>query len=149
MSFRSIWIAVMAFFFSNGCSRDLEKRFLAVGGIHVFESQTLCRLVSAEPDGAVKGLDWTDTLALEAGSEGTAEVVCGTRTVRLEIVAPARLDIEVLDDGKPTEMTVHERFKVQARLYDRRGRELEVGKFTNFEWILLRSPRGCQRSLGW
>ena len=30
-------------------------------------------------------------------------------------------------------MAVHERFKVQARLYDRQGRELEVGKFTHFE----------------
>jgi hypothetical protein len=50
-------------------------------------------------------------------------VVCGAETIRLEIVAPVRLDIEVVD-GKPPE--IRKPFKVRARLYDLRGRELEV-----------------------
>ena len=134
MSFRRVWIAVREFFFFHARSRDREKRLVAVGGIHVFESHTPCRLVSAEPQGVVKDLGWTDTLALEARSEGTAEVVCGTKRIKVELVAPARLAIELVDQGTPTGVIVQERFRVQAQLYDGLGRELEVGKFTNFEW---------------
>ncbi len=107
---------------------------MAVGGIHVFEGQTPCALVRAEPESAVKNFGWIDSLALEAESEGPAEVVCGAERFSLELVAPAHLDIELLGDRKPTAMAVHERFKVQARLYDPQGRELEVGKFTHFRW---------------
>ena len=88
----------------------------------------------AEPEGAVKDLEWVDTLALEASSEGNAEVMCGSEKIPLKIVAPARLEINLADEVNPTDIPVNEPFKVQARLYDNQGRELEVGKFTNFEW---------------
>ena len=134
MNRRSVWVTTMTCLFSFNCFRGPEPRLLVVGGIHVFEGQAPCRLVRVEPEGAVKNLDWTDTLALEAKSEGTAEVMCGTEKFMMKIVAPARLEIEVIGDGKSTEMAVHKRLKVLARLYDRKGRELEIGKFTIFEW---------------
>jgi hypothetical protein len=69
--------------------------------------------------------------ALEALNEGSAEVKCGGETIDLEVVAPARLTIELVD-GKPAQLD--KPFKVRARLYDHQGRELEVGKFTVFDW---------------
>jgi hypothetical protein len=110
-----------------------EKRLLAVGGIHVFQQQSPCGLLDVEPAGAVKELGWSDMLALQAESEGTAEVECAAETFGLEIVIPVHIDIEVVD-GEPTEVGVRERFQVKARLSDHWGRELEVGKFTAFEW---------------
>lgn len=117
----------------QGDSRSLEKRLLAVGGIYVFEEQPRCKLVQKGSESIVTDLDWSDTLALEAKHEGVAEVVCDTKIFKLQVVVPTRLDIETLE-SKITKIAVHERFKVQARLYDRRGRELEVGKFTIFKW---------------
>ena len=124
----------MANFDSNNYSDNAKQRILAVGGIHIFESQTPCQLVRAEPEGALKDLAWVDTLALEATSEGDAEVTCGSERIPLKMVTPARLEITLSDEGNPTNIPVNEPFKVQARLYDNQGRELEVGKFTNFEW---------------
>ena len=124
---------MVGLFFYN-CSSDLNQRLLAVGGIHTFEGQAQCKLARVEPEGAVKNLKWVDTLALEAGGEGYAEVICGDETIKLKIVAPARLEIALVGDSKPTDIPLHESFKVQARLYDNQGRELEVGKFTVLEW---------------
>jgi hypothetical protein len=87
-----------------------------------------------EPEGAVKDLEWEDTLALEARSEGNAEVVCGNERIKLKAVLPVRLEIKLIDNDRPSDIKVHERFKVQALLYDHQRRELEVGKFTIFEW---------------
>jgi len=110
------------------------QRLLAVGGIHVFESPTPCKLERAKPRDAVKNLEWANTLALEATREGEAEVSCDGERINLSIVPPVRLQIKVTDDRKPTDIGANERFTVQALLYDKDGRELEVGKFTNFEW---------------
>jgi hypothetical protein len=123
---------------TRGGSEGPEDRLLAAGGIHVFERPTPCQLLRAAPERAVKDLGWPDALALEAAGEGSAEVACGdTERFRLEIAAPARLVIEVLDGGPLAGgIPVQEPFRVQARLYDARGRELEVGKFTHVEWTV-------------
>ncbi|HST20353.1 MAG TPA: hypothetical protein VLR90_04515 [Blastocatellia bacterium] len=118
----------------NNHSNDIKQRLIAVGGIHVFESQTPCKLVRAEPEGALKDLEWVDTLTLEARSEGDAEVMCGSEKISLKMAAPARLEINLPDDDNPADIHLNKPFKAQARLYDNQGRELEVGKFTNFEW---------------
>ena len=124
----------MADSLSNDYSNRNGQRLLAVGGLHVFESQTPCKLVRVEPEGAVEDLKWAETLALEAVGEGHAEVLCGDERIMLMIVAPARLEIRLVNEEKPTDVPVQERFGVQAVLYDPQGRELEVGKFTHFEW---------------
>jgi hypothetical protein len=49
-----------------------------------------------EPEGVVKNLEWVDTLALEAGSEGNAEIECGSERIVLKIVAPVRLEIKLV-----------------------------------------------------
>ncbi len=113
----------------------IKKRLLAVGGLHTFENLMPCRLLHSEPEDSVKDLKWTDTLALEALHEGTVDLACGTEVLSLDIVLPARLVIETVSDANPTNLQVLERFKVLVRLYDRHGRELEVGKFTNVEWF--------------
>lgn len=118
-----------------GCTSEPEKRLLATHGLHVFEEQVHCSLVSSEPKGVVRNLNWTETLALEATGESKAEIVCGEERLQLEFLTPVRLNIEMISDHKPGAIAVEERFKVQVRLYDRLGRELEVGKFTTFEWI--------------
>jgi hypothetical protein len=107
---------------------------LAVGGIHVFNSHSPCRLLRAYPEQAVEDLGWVDSLALEAKREGHAEVGCGPETFMLEIKTPVRLEVALLDDSGPAGIALHERFKARARLYDGQGRELAVGKFTHFEW---------------
>lgn len=111
-----------------------EQRLLAVGGIHVFESSTPCKLEFAKPQESVRDLEWPNTLALEAIGEGEAEVGCDGERIKLLIVSPVRLSIKLVDDRKPTEIRANERFTVQAILFDIEGRELEVGKFTNLEW---------------
>lgn len=125
---------IMAKLDSQGRPGRIEKQLLAVGGIYVFDGETGCRLVHVEPEGAAKDLEWSEMLAVEAVSEGTAEVVCGGEGLWLEMVAPARVEIALLDEAAPTELRVGGRFKVQARLYDRAGRELAVGKFTVLQW---------------
>jgi hypothetical protein len=115
------------------CPDDPERRLLALGGIHLFEERVPCRPVSVEPAGAVRDLGWPDALALKAETEGTAKVECAAVGFVVEIVAAVRIDIEVIG-GEPEEIIPHERFPVRARLWDHRGRELEVGKFTVFEW---------------
>ena len=128
------WGAIMSGIFFYNCSRGPEERLLAVGGIHIFEKQTSCQLGRVEPEGAIKNLNWVDALALEAKSEGKVEVMCGPEKFILKVVAPVRLEIAMLDKSVPTEIAVHERFKVRAKLYDQQGGELEVGKFTHFQW---------------
>ena len=120
-------------FFNDG-NGDPEPRLLAAGGTHVFESQAPCKLVRAEPVGTVNDLGWAVTLALEAGSEGEAEVACGGERIMLKVLAPARLEIKLAGEGEPTGIPIDEPFQVRALLYDEQGRELEVGKFTTFEW---------------
>lgn len=117
----------------SSTSHSAGQRLLAVGGIHVFESPTPCKLERAKPQDAVQNLAWANTLALEATSEGEAEVSCDGERIKLTIVPPVRLGIK-LKDSAPTDIDVDEPFTVQAVLYDKEGRELEVGKFTNFEW---------------
>lgn len=134
MSYRSVLVSAMSWLFSANDPRDAERRLLAVGGIHVFDSQPPCRLLRAQPGQTVEDLGWADTLALEAKGEGHVEVDCGPKTFMLEIKAPVRLEIALLDNSRPAEIAVHERFKVRATLYDEQGRELEVGKFTHFQW---------------
>jgi len=73
-------------------------------------------------------------LALDAIGEGHAEVACRDVRWSLEMVAPARLAIDMVDDTPPMAVAVGQDIIVQARLYDRDGRELEVGKLTEFAW---------------
>jgi len=91
-------------------------------------------LARAEPEGIVKDLEWTGPLALEARGEGQAEVICGGERIVLKMVSPARLEIKLVDEVQLNDISVDRRIKVRALLYDRQGRDLEVGKFTNFEW---------------
>ncbi|MCP4369419.1 MAG: hypothetical protein GY797_15100 [Deltaproteobacteria bacterium] len=127
------FIIILGFLFRCRKSGN-ENRLLAVGGTHVFDSDKPCRLINTVPDDAVKGLDWSNMLAVEARHGGTAEVVCGSEEYKLEIVIPDRLDIELADGGGQIKVAVHESFKVQARLFDSQGRELEIGKFTTLDW---------------
>jgi hypothetical protein len=124
----------MASFFLYACSDSPRPRLLAVGGIHIIEAQTQCQLTRAEPEGIVKDREWTGSLALEARGEGQAEVICGSERIVLEMVSPARLEIKLVDDARPNDIAVDRRIIVRALLYDRQGRDLEVGKHTNFEW---------------
>jgi hypothetical protein len=126
---------VMASLFLHQCSSGLDQRLLAVGGIHTFEMQTPCKLTRVEPEGALKDLEWVDTLTVEAKSEGTGEVICGDERMKVRAVAPVRLQIKLVSEGQPIQLKVHERFKVEALLYDHEGKELEVGKFTIFDWM--------------
>lgn len=125
--------AMMSLFAHDGASQP-ETRLLAVGGTHVFDDLSPCRLLNASPEGAVKNLGWRDGLALDAIGEGHAEVACRDVRWSLEMVAPARLAIDIVDDTPPAAIAVGQDIIVQARLYDRDGRELEVGKLTEFAW---------------
>jgi hypothetical protein len=124
----------MASIFSNGCANVSEIRHLAVGGIHEFSAQDPCRIVGAQPEGAIIDLQWADSLALEAKSEGMAHVECGVVKIPIEMIRPVRLAIETVD-VEPTKLIVGRQFRAQLRLYDHQNRELEVGKFTSFEWV--------------
>ena len=126
----------MMWFFAQEGSTQPETRPLAVGGTHVFDTLSPCRLLGASPEGAVKNLGWRDGLALEATGEGHAEVACGDVRWTLEMVAPARLAIDIVDDSPPMAMAAGQDIIVQARLYDVNGRELEVGKLTEFAWTV-------------
>lgn len=120
-------------FFDGGSG---GPRLLAAVGTHVFESPAgRCALVRAQPEGAVKDLGWADSLALEAVGEGDAEVACGGEKIVLRVAAPARLEVRFDGEGGAGNVKVGEPFQVRAMLYDKGGRELEVGQFTDFDWI--------------
>ena len=123
-------LATSLCFLTGGCVTRSEERLLAVGGVHVLEGPAPCRLLRASPTSALEDLHWKDTLALRARGEGAAEVASGSSTLRLRLVEPARLTIVLVDE----KIVTNERFHVRARLYDGRGRELEVGKFTEIAW---------------
>jgi hypothetical protein len=91
-----------------------------------------CQLARVEPEGIVKDLKWAGPLALQARGEGQAEVVCGSERIVLKMVSPARLEIKL--EAQPSDIAVDQRIRVRAFLYDREGRDLEVGKFSDFEW---------------
>jgi hypothetical protein len=111
--------------------RTAQSRLLSVGGLHLFETEG-CQLIRAEPEDAVENLHWTGALALQAQREGVIEIVCGAETERIDVVDPARMTL-VAVDGR-TSIPAGERFAVRAQLYDHRGRELEVGKYSDIEW---------------
>jgi hypothetical protein len=125
---------IMASFLLYDCSDSPRDRLLAIGGIHIVEGQTQCQLARAEPEGIVKDLEWTGPLAFEARGEGQAEVICGSERIVLKMVSPARLEIKLVDEVQPNDIAVDQWINVRALLYDRQGRDLEVGKFTTFEW---------------
>jgi hypothetical protein len=125
---------IVASLFLYDCSDSPRHRLLAVGGIHIFEGQKQCQLARVEPEGIVKDLEWIGPLALEARGEGQAEVICGSKRFVSKIVSPARLEIKLVDEAQPNDITVDQRIKVRVLLFDRQGKDLEVGKFTNFEW---------------
>jgi hypothetical protein len=129
-----VWATIMASVFLYGCSDSPRHRLLAVGGIHIFEGQTQCQLARVEPEGIVKDLEWIGPLALEARGEGQAEVICGSERIVSKIVSPARLEIKLVDEAQLNDITVDQWIKVRVLLFDRQGKDLEVGKFTNFEW---------------
>lgn len=117
-----------------------QTRLLSVGGIHMFESDSPCRFVRAEPADALRDIGWNDALALRADREGTAEIVCGEERLRAEIVLPARMTI-IPVDGKVDGIPVGERIMVRALLHDGRGRELDIGQHTHVDWTASGSVR--------
>ncbi len=128
------WFIIILGFLFRCRKKGNENRLLAVGGTHVFESDKPCRFINTVPDDAVKDLNWSNMLAVETLMEGTTEVVCGTNRFDLGFVIQTTLDIELADGGGQVKVAVHESFKVQARLLDSQGRELEIGKFTTLDW---------------
>lgn len=110
------------------------ETLLAVGGLHEIVRPLPCRLESVQPPGAVADLGWTGALVLQARAEGRAVVVCAAETMTLEFALPVRLEITAADGRDPLRLTPGERVRVRARLFDGSGNELEVGKFTHFEW---------------
>ena len=130
-SLKKIWFTALILpFFS--CNPD--TRLLVTKGTHTFEGDILCKLENEEPKGIVNNLNWDNVLAIEADREGKAEIICGNERFNVEFLSPSRLDIEMITDSKPELLIVQDLFKVQIRLYNAEGKELEVGKFTNFEW---------------
>ena len=91
-----------------------KLRLLAVGGIHVFDGPGCCTLMNVQPANAVKSLHWTNSLALEAECEGSAEVICETERYSLAIVQPNHLAIVLIAEDELTGLVVNERFRVQA-----------------------------------
>lgn len=111
-----------------------STRLLAVGGTHLFESAPPCKMLRALPGGIVKDLGWPRALALEASAEATADLECGDETLQLRFVTPFRLTVEIAGSRTSTMVGVGEQFLVRARLWNRQGDEVEVGKFTMLAW---------------
>lgn len=114
----------------GGCPMRNEHRLLAIGGVHALEGTEPCHLAHVEPAAALEDLAWKDALVVRARGEGRAELVCGSKTTELRIVAPARLDLVLVDDHA----TVGQRFQIRAVPRDHDGKELEVGKWTELAW---------------
>jgi hypothetical protein len=110
-----------------------ETRLLALGGVHIFDTSADCRLSRVEPQSALKDLKWSGQLAVEATSEGEAEVKCGSDSIRVQIVKPERLEI-VLVHGDPSRVRRGDRINVRAKPYGPGSQDLEPGKFTDFGW---------------
>jgi hypothetical protein len=70
-------------------------------------------------------------LARRANKPGTGEIRCSADIIQVEIVEPARLEIHPLDAHA---VTTGAKWLAQVSLHDRLGRNLEVGKFSEFKW---------------
>ena len=114
----------------GGCATRNGERLLVVGGIHELDAAVPCHLRQIEPPSALKNLGWQNTLAVRARSEGGAELACGADHARLRIVTPDRLEIRLVDEH----VVVGQRFSVVAKPFDRAGRELEIGHWTELVW---------------
>lgn len=123
-------VSMFIFLFSS-CTNTSEPRLLALGGTHVLESEELCKLVKSEPKDVAKDLAWGNKLALEASAPCIVEVLCNEEIQNLEFVKPERIEVSIIRDQ---EVTVGDKIEVKANLYDHLGRELDVGKFTVFNW---------------
>jgi hypothetical protein len=115
----------------GGCAMYGRERLLAVGGMHELAAgREPCHLTRVEPASALEDRGGEPPLVLRARGEGHAEVACGDQRVRLLVVTPERLELELVGDhvvvGKP--------FVVQATPIDHAGRELEIGKWTELQW---------------
>ena len=114
----------------GGCTMRTEERLLALGGVHALEASEPCQLAQVEPAAALEDLHWKDALVVRARGEGRAELTCGKTHARLRVVAPARLDLVLVEDH----VAVGRRFSVRAVPRDRDGHELEIGKWTELTW---------------
>lgn len=127
-------------------SHAVERRLLAVGGIHVMEEP--CMLLQVEPPDALTNLAWPGRLALEARRQGEAIVDCGGRRSILQIAHPVRAEITL--DATETRPSV---FRLQLRLFDDEAHELEVGQFTHVDWtasdILTTANDRSAGEFGW
>jgi hypothetical protein len=103
-----------------------EERLLAAGGLHALEGPQPCQLSGS----SLEDQHWKDALVVRATAEGTSELVCGSRKMRLVVVKPARLDLVLVEDH----VAVGQRFHVRAVPRDDAGRELEIGKWTEVTW---------------
>lgn len=106
--------------------RTHEERMLAVGGVHALDGAKPCQLARVEPASALEDLAWKDALVVRARGEGSAVLACGDQRIQLRIVAPARLDLVLVNEHA----VVGKRFSVRALARDRDGKELEIGKWT-------------------
>jgi len=120
----------------NACSRS--------AGVHALEASDPCQLAQVEPATALEDLHWKNALVVRARSEGRAELTCGKTHARLRVVAPARLDLVLVDDH----VAVGHRFQVRAVPRDRDGHELEIGKWTELTWHADGQVTPDNRSLG-
>lgn len=122
--------AVVVLCLLGGCTMRSEERLLALGGVHALEATEPCQLAQVEPASALEDLHWKGALVVRARSEGRAELACGNHRARLRVVAPARLDLVLVEDR----VAVGRRFQVRAVPRDHSGHELEIGKWTELTW---------------
>lgn len=114
----------------GGCTMRSHERLLALGGVHALEAAEPCQLSKVEPAAALEDLHWRDALVVRARGEGRAELTCGKTHASLRIVAPARLELVLVED----QVAVGRRFQVRAIPRDRDGHEIEIGKWTELVW---------------
>ena len=124
-------ISTIILFFTS-CLNTSEIRLFTTRGTHVLENEKLCKLIRSEPEDVVKDLGWDDKLALKSDAPCIVEVVCNEEVQILEFIEPVRIEVSIIKES--TKIIVGDKVKVQASLYDHLGRELEVGKFTVFDW---------------
>ena len=112
---------------------DSNQRLLSVHGVHLLGNKGTCIIENIIPIGIVRDLDWKDALVINVLNEGSANLKCGGEEIAIDFIMPKKIILKIIKNTSDT-LFVDDLIKVQATLVDKEGRELEIGKYTEFSW---------------
>ena len=112
---------------------DSNQRLLSVHGVHSIGTKSTCIIKNIIPVGILKNLGWKDAIVVNVLNEGSADLRCGEEEVHINFIMPKKIILKIIRNTSEV-FSVHDLIKIKATFIDKEGRELEIGKYTEFHW---------------